>query len=214
MLKESEEFRKYTYSKKAETAGRYSKCRACEAINQRFAVLKKRFASGVEMVSTTEAQELSRIKDLFALLDSRGLRVPAYSDEARTLPLIPENKSTNAIDKLYGFYAELPETIKTRPVSTVELPEGLDIPDELKCWLDADMRTWVDNELSPEYLQETVYESLKAKYRPSIGVDSERLIPVYDDTYKQVLNEILRKFDDYEEYVTNFVNSEKDVTGC
>ena len=51
----------------------------------------------------------------------------------------------------------------------------------------------------PEYLQETVYESLKAKYRPQIGVDKQTYLPIYDDTYKNVLNQILRRFDDYEE---------------
>ena len=42
-------------------------------------------------------------------------------------------------------------------------------------------------------------QSLKAKYRPQTGVDKETYLPIYDDTYREVLNQILRKFDDYEE---------------
>ena len=66
-------------------------------------------------------------------------------------------------------------------------------------WLEQDVNEWVENGLSPEYLQETVYESLKAKYRPQLGYDSERGLPIYDDTFKDVLNQILRRFDDYED---------------
>ena len=44
-----------------------------------------------------------------------------------------------------------------------------------------------------------MYESLKAKYRPQLGYDSERGLPIYDDTFKDVLNQILRRFDDYED---------------
>ena len=65
--------------------------------------------------------------------------------------------------------------------------------------LDQDPSEWVEKGLSPEYLQETVYESLKAKYRPQLGYDSERGLPIYDDTFKDVLNQILRRFDDYED---------------
>ena len=55
--------------------------------------------------------------------------------------------------------------------------------------------------MSPEYLQETVYESLKAKYRPQTGFNRDTGMPIYDDTYKAELNQILRLFDEYEEAV-------------
>lgn len=74
-----------------------------------------------------------------------------------------------------------------------------DVPHELQYWLDVDALEWADNDISPEYLQETIYESLKAKYRPQIGIDKELYLPIYDDTYRDVLNAILRRFDEYEE---------------
>jgi hypothetical protein len=74
-----------------------------------------------------------------------------------------------------------------------------EVPDELQHWLTVDTQEWKKDNISPEYLQETVYESLKAKYRPQVGVNKETFVPIYDDTFKAVLNQILRRFDDYEE---------------
>ena len=83
------------------------------------------------------------------------------------------------------------------PIKQVDIPE--EVPDELQHWLETDMDEWLEADLSPEFLQETIYESLKAKYRPQKGIDRERFIPIYDDTYRDVLNMILRRFDEYEE---------------
>lgn len=90
------------------------------------------------------------------------------------------------------FYADPATPITT----TVELSEAA-LPKDLEHWLSVDTSEWRD--MSPEYLQETVYESLKAKYRPQTGVDPNTSLPIYDNTYRDVLNQILRRFDDYEE---------------
>ena len=92
------------------------------------------------------------------------------------------------------MYGEKP--VGATVTATVAAPTS-EVPDELQAWLDADPAEWQAKELSPEYLQETIYESLKAKYRPQISVDRDTYLPIYDDTYKDVLNQILRKFDDY-----------------
>lgn len=92
------------------------------------------------------------------------------------------------------------DTADDVPITKVhEIDRPPTIPDELIYWLEVDMAEWHSQDMSPEFLQETVYESLKRAYRPQLGIDKERYIPIYDDTYKNVLNDILRRFDEYEE---------------
>ena len=114
----------------------------------------------------------------------------------KKVPEDPNAGVLGTVDKLFAMYGEKP--VGATVTATVVAPPS-DVPDELQAWLDADPAEWQAKELSPEYLQETIYESLKAKYRPQIGVDRDTYLPIYDDTYKDVLNQILRKFDDYEE---------------
>lgn len=66
-------------------------------------------------------------------------------------------------------------------------------PDELLMWLTADLTG------SPEYYLDTVYEQLKAKYRPLLRIDNETLEPVYDNTHFETLDKILGRFMDYED---------------
>jgi hypothetical protein len=129
----------------------------------------------------------------------RGLRVP-------TMPVQAQEEETS-VDKLLSFYATAtPQTQSV--IAPVVIAQN--IPDELTEWLNADTATWYAQGISPEYLQETVYESLKAKYRPQIGVDKETYLPMYDDTFKDVLNKILRRFDDYEEEYSNDASEEEE----
>jgi len=44
-----------------------------------------------------------------------------------------------------------------------------------------------------------VYEELQKKYRPILRIDEETMLPVYDDTYRDVLQKILERFDKYED---------------
>ena len=119
-------------------------------------------------------------------------------------------KEENPLDKLLSFYEA---TDTNRGIPATQSPSSLPInmPDELKEWLNSEMSVWSEAGISPEYLQETVYESLKAKYRPQIGVDKETYLPIYDDTYKTVLNDILKRFDDYEEECSLIKEEDEDV---
>lgn len=65
--------------------------------------------------------------------------------------------------------------------------------DELNKWLTVDMTGYTPDELYD------IYEALKTKYKPVIGLDPETILPVYDETYGTVLAKILVRFDDYEE---------------
>lgn len=66
-------------------------------------------------------------------------------------------------------------------------------PDELEYWLTAPLTD------VPEYYLDTVYEDLKAKYRPVKGVDSKTLLPIHDETHTDLLNQILERFNNYED---------------
>jgi len=195
ILKEHEAFRKYTYSRANETEGRYRICKSCEAINVTYHRAKA-FVDANSMLTILESNTLlyqkycgivQKTEQLYNTLEARGLRTP------RTVEIKPEEPVTD-LDKLIAFY-ESP-TAATLPILSDKPTE---IPDELNQWLTIDTQEWKDNNISPEYLQETVYESLKAKYRPQIDVDHTTFLPIYDDTFKKTLNDILRRFDDYEE---------------
>ena len=106
---------------------------------------------------------------------------------------VPEKDVTvDNVDKLLQFY-------NLDTLSKVTVATSVNTPEELTRWLADDFTKWEELGLTPEYLQETVYESLKAKYRPQTSVNKETFMPIYDDTYKDILNQILRRFDDFEE---------------
>ena len=192
VLKEEDEFRQYTYSKQNATGGRYRICKNCEAINMAYKRAKALVDTPYSRESHPEMYSkaldvVEKTEQLFNVLTKRGLRVP-------TAPAQPD---ISPLDKLLAFYET---TVATQAPSTTDPAIiGSGLPDELKEWLNADMSSWHEQGISPEYLQETVYESLKAKYRPQLGVDKETYMPLYDDTFKDALNKILRRFDDYEE---------------
>ena len=204
LLKNVDEFRRYTYAKEKDTDGRYRLCKPCEATNTTYRKICKQldtFKNPVtgEYTITPSTEETfyrlmharERIEMLYNMLSARGLRVPT-----KKVPEDPNAGVLGTVDKLFAMYGEKPTAATV--AATVVAPTS-EVPDELQAWLDADPAEWQAKELSPEYLQETIYESLKAKYRPQIGVDRDTYLPIYDDTYKDVLNQILRKFDDYEE---------------
>ena len=192
LLKNADMFRKYTYSRQHGTEGRYRICKACEATNAAYRRAKQLIQTQVPdtleaALRVEQAREtIVKTERLYDVLRSRGLRVP--TDKT------PPQSNTHAnIDTLLAFYAA------DAPATLTAIAAPIDIPDELDHWLNVDTQEWLDSAISPEYLQETVYESLKAKYRPQTGIDKNTYLPIYDDTYRSILNQILRRFDDYEE---------------
>ena len=203
MLKDETAFRQYSYAKAKGTTGRYRICRDCESINTTMRRSMDRLETiGPLTVDTPcetieEARRLKatveKISSLYTQLKARGLQIP-------TIRIREERpKAEDMVDHLLEFYGQSPleQALETTVEKTPETQTA--IPDDLASWLDGDPQEWAEKGLSPEYLQEVVYESLKAKYRPQLGVDPSKMVPIYDDTYKRELNAILRRFDDYEE---------------
>lgn len=193
MLKEDSCFRPYTYSRGKNEPSRYRICRDCESINTTYRRTREQLDKGglTPAESGALADTLTKITKLYRALEAKGLQVPEYGVKKK------KSAAETAVDKLLAFYGQQPQEQARQ--STVDIPTEIDIPEDLNIWLTQDVNEWVENGLSPEYLQETVYESLKAKYRPQLGYDPERGLPIYDDTFKEVLNQILRRFDDYED---------------
>lgn len=193
MLKEETCFRPYTHSRGKSEPSRYRICRDCESINTTYRRAREQLDKGGLSIEESRAlsETVSRILTLYRALEAKGLQVPEYGVKKK------KSAAETAVDKLLAFYGQQPQEQARQ--STVDIPTEIDIPDDLKVWLEQDVNEWNEKGLSPEYLQETVYESLKAKYRPQLGYDSERGLPIYDDTFKDVLNRILKRFDDYED---------------
>lgn len=201
ILKQAEDFRKYTYSKAKDTEGRYTLCKACESINSRYKVLRTRLASEPTNGASTDQVEYDKIDNLYKALETRGLKTP--------LSFAKSKPTVSPVDQIFQFYGvpEKPATqqqpYEKKAMQAPKIPTAPEVqdvvPSDLQTWLDGTMESWNEHELSPEFLQETIYESLKATYRPQIGVDPDTYMPIYDDTYKDMLNAILRRFDEYEE---------------
>lgn len=114
----------------------------------------------------------------------------------------PEKHQTEIaqIEALYKLQAERGlHPPKTRPHvavaqqlenETTMRPEG---PEDLVKWLVKELHE------EPEYLLDTVYEELKARYAPQVGVDPKTFLPVYDEKYASVLALILSRFNKYED---------------
>lgn len=193
ILKDAEDFRKYSYSKEKGTEGRFRICRPCERMNSRYRALSQ---MSPEAMSEAQQTELMKIENAYAILESKGYSTP------KTAKAMDKKEEHTEADEILAFYADSVVKTPTAPEilqKQAAVPESdySNLPDELSYWLTSSFDEWRD--FPPEYLQETVYESLKAKYRPQIGVDRQTYLPIYDDTYKKPLNDILRRFDDYED---------------
>lgn len=212
MLKDETAFRQYTYAKNNGTHGRYRICRDCESINttmrrcqDQLETFKDKDGQYTYTHSTRAQYEnlvetIDNINRLYETLRSRGLQVPEIrpSDVASR----QKNRVEDQVNALLEFYGHSP--IVQAAEGTVEKKVvAEELPEDLRVWLDQEPQEWVNAGLSPEYLQDVVYEALKAKYRPQLGFDAERMVPIYDDTFKDALNQILRRFDDYEEECAN-----------
>lgn len=153
--------------------GRYKICLICEKVNTRF-----KYLNGKATLNTKEQEELSKIHRLYELQTERGLQPPGSRHTIPPLNL--DNllqKQQDSIDKELQFVVD--DTI----------------PEALKFWLTADLSPYTDK---IGELQDVVAPSLLDEFRPQIGVD-ESFKPVYDETYRDVVNQILKRFDDFED---------------
>jgi hypothetical protein len=171
-IKPIEQFRKYYGGRK----GTYNTCKFCEKINSREKYLSRKESSGT--ITEAEQEELHKIHELWRHQMTLGLKPPRFA-KGKSTPI------SESLDDLVAKYAEQANAVKE--------VTNEDIPAELAKWLVEELTE------EPEYYQEEIYEALRAKYRPQIRIDKDTMLPVYDDTYRKVLQDISARFDEYED---------------
>lgn len=169
--------------------GTYNTCLSCEKVNTREKYLRKK--SNYNAISDSEAEELEKIHILYKAQRAAGLQPPRLQEK--------NNSIADKLDDMIALYnkqeedlaAEAEHSPKTSPLS----------PATDKEFIPAELQMWLTNKLKrePEYYQDTIYESLREKFRPIKEIDQKTMMPVYDNTYKHILDEILARFDAYED---------------
>lgn len=165
-------FRKYYGGR----TGYYKYCLVCEKINNREKYLSKKTT-----LTDAEAEEYEKIQHLWHVQRMNGLQPPHNSNQLSV---------ASRVEDLLADYDATSNAVVEQPTQT---ETGVVIPAELQEWLTKPLTE------DPDYYQNTVYEELRDKYRPIMEINQDTLMPVYDDTYKPILNEILDRFDDYED---------------
>lgn len=170
-IKPESQFRQYYGGRK----GRYTTCLACERINTRHKYLEKKATDN--KLTSSDREELSKIIQLFDLLRQRGLKPPGSREELMPIDLDAElQRHRDELDRV------------KRAVATVS--DATALPADLQDWLTRDLDSYTPDEL------EEVGDKLIQKFRPQLGVDAD-FKPIYDDQYRDIINQILKRFDDY-----------------
>lgn len=113
-----------------------------------------------------------------------------------------EQKDYDSIIELYKLYEELGytvsgnyrnESVEDKLKEARTRIEALKNPMELQEWLDKDLEGY-----DPGYLVDDVMNDLSVRFRPS-ELDPVRLVPVYDDTHKEMLDKIRDRFYAYDD---------------
>lgn len=169
--------------------GTYNTCLSCEKVNTREKYLRKK--SNYNAISDSEAEELEKIHILYKAQRAAGLQPPRLQEK--------NNSIADKLDDMIALYnkqeedlaAEAEHSPKTSPLS----------PATDEKFIPAKLQMWLTNKLKrePEYYQDTIYESLREEFRPIKEIDQKTMMPVYDNTYKHILDEILARFDAYED---------------
>ncbi|MNU34880.1 hypothetical protein D3C71_234660 [compost metagenome] len=168
-----ENFRKY-YHENAKSS--YKVCKSCEKINQRYKYLTKK-----PNPSSSDETEIQLIQELYKVQREQGLKPPGAAE-------------TESID-IVAALAKQQAQGQRQPVIVDNNNQRVEsIPHDLQHWLSVDLQAF-----KPEDLEQ-VSDELLAKYKKPTGVDPVSLAPIYDDKYRDIINEILKRFDDYEDH--------------
>lgn len=139
---------------------------------------------GCEKINS-RAKYLSRKGDKATEADKSELaKIHQLYEYQRLVGLRPPRRAAEVQNRL----DELLSRFKTASV---------DGPEELQKWLTVELTD------VPEYYTDEVYEQLTSKYRPMLYIDQETLTPVYDETHSILLNQILERFNKYEDEYYN-----------
>ncbi len=173
-LKPISRYRKYYGGRR----GTYKVCLDCERINSR-----EKYLSSKEMRTAEEEIELTQINKLYECQRAIGLQPPVKHGGRK--PLAAD------LSSMIQKYSDMaPKIANETPHITAAIASA---PYELARWLTEPL------DKDPDYYLDEVYESLKDAYRPCTGINRDTMMPEYDNTYKDVLERILDRFNDYED---------------
>lgn len=169
--------------------GTYNTCLSCEKVNTREKYLRKK--SNYSTISDSEAEELEKIHILYKAQRTAGLQPPRLQEK--------NNSLADKLDDMIALYNNQEAAIQAEAERSPETSPLSPATDEE--FIPAELQMWRTNKLTkePEYYQDVVYEGLREKYRPIKEIDKKTMMPVYDNTYKYILDEILARFDAYED---------------
>lgn len=173
-LKPISQYRQYYGGRR----GTYKMCKSCERINSR----EKYLQSKQPLLTDDEALELSKIHQLYDHQRELGLQPPSRDGRRTAL--------RDDLDDMLNKYSQMASKV------ALDTPAARDqdpAPYGLRVWLTAPL----DKE--PDYYLDEVYEELTATYRPCTGINRSTMMPEYDNTYKDILDRILERFNDYED---------------
>jgi len=179
-IKQLSFFRPY-YGKNAR--GFYRVCKTCESINNRY----KYLTGKGDAATQADLEEIKRIEELYDTLRELGLEPPRYGARA----------SSTVYSVVEELLKRKQQQVANRKEQLEEIGVEADIPTELAEWLSKPLTE------EPEYYED-VYFKLREKYMPVVGTNPDAT-PKYDETYKEILDQILKRFDDYED---NYVYEE------
>lgn len=199
---------KIKYTRTDGTKLRNPYCRLCEEDTRNYRALTKLLDA--HCISLGQEQQLAKYVEVFRLLESQGLSTPLSrksGDKASSerIRINPEQRLESLMQR-YGVTTSVPTAqhcSNAATQATSDVTEGIDttdVPEGLQQWLTGSFDEWYEKLFTPEYLNESVYPTLKSAYRKEIGWNAVTLTPEYDDTYKDVLNRISDRFWDYEDW--------------
>ena len=175
----------------------HTKCKKCESLNASRIRLEKKVQSGT---ATAKDQEtLSNIYKLYEVQRGLGLKPPAVTSNA-PLSVVVES----ALAEYSSYSDKALQTGSAAAPTTTAAPNEQATPtddSELQEWLTKDLSN-IDLAADEDYL-DNIMDKLDKKYRPIVGRDEFTLKPIYDETYRDLLNEISERFDKYTEEFWN-----------
>ena len=167
----SDFFRQY-YGENAK--GFYRVCKTCERINNRYKYLTGKGNAATQ----ADLEEIKRIEELYDTLRELGLEPPKYGAGMTST-----------------VYSVIEELLKRKRQQVADKKEQFGVeasaPTELLDWLSKPLTG------EPEYYED-VYFKLREKYMPVVGTNPDAT-PKYDETYKEIMDQILERFDEYED---------------
>lgn len=108
-----------------------------------------------------------------------------------------EQSELDAIHQIWHYQRQQGLT-PPRSRTAIDFEEMLEKLQKPKIPLELDVLLTDAFDQDPEFYYDLYDEYLLPKYRPVVGIDPETNLPKYDETYKDALNKILKRIDDYE----------------